>query len=1805
MVNRTVVLFAAVLAAVCVQSETTLTETTSGYTWTYAVNSDGSATIMAVTPMPTGSLVIPWYLGSHRTLRIAPRVFKDCTGLEEVEMPDPMQIIGDEAFMGCTALKKVTQANSLTVIGASAFRECSAMESFSVLEAYRFSQDDSLTIGACAFMGCEELKRLVLPSFLTSVANDAFSCCHKLKDITTPVGKSLYNLFPEQYGSVTNVVVPSGSRVIAKDAFCGCLSLQRVVVPSSVEQIGWCAFTGCTALKKVEFEGGSISAKTIPQSCFQACDSLEEIDIPYGIETIDFEAFGSEVVLSCKSLRRVTIPQTCRSIGGYAFSVPSLESVSIPDAVTNIDRFAFAYCGAHSISVGKGWADVETAPYVFWGCTNLTEWTVDPGNPAMMALNGLLVTKDGKTLLAGANGDVTIPGTVTKIAPYAFYRYKNLASVLMPDGAVEIGTEAFNGCEHLADESGCVIVGDTLFDYVGDSEELTIPEGTRKIDQNAFPQSEALKSVVISDSVEEICPRAFRACSGLAEITIGAGIKTIGGQAFAGCSGLKVNAGAVGDWMRMNFTLGDNDYWTPHFGSGWRLYCNGSEVTELEVPDDVRAVGQFTFWGCASMVDVTIPYNVKTIGQGAFYNCTNLEHVAISDGTHAIEGHAFACCSSLKNLELGKGIRSIAHTTEGQYQNGQYYIFNKYTPFDGCTDIEAIAVGQYVCQEEAHRIFPSAYTNIMSVTICEGVTNIVDSAFKGWQNLTYLSLPNSLTRIGEYAFSDCKSLVGIDSASGLIIPDGVKTICRYAFSDCESLISAKIGHGIDELQDSIFYGCRFLRQVWMKSFDPPSILPLYSSMFPDNGICTLFLPKRYGSYMRYTSGEWNANVNVVELDCTYDKLKFDCDGGTSDEMWRNVPLRAKIGELPVPVKNGYVFEGWSVSRGGEVNVTKDMTVEDLWLLPLENLGYEAVTLYAVWSLDVQFDIDDNDVLVGVQLNGATDVVIPSRVTEIGAGVFANCWGLQSVVLPKGVTRIGNRAFANSFNMTSVTMPERLQEIDAEAFAGCSSLTNEVVPDSVVSIGFGAFSGCSSIVSVTIPGSVAYLDVAAFAACTSLESLTIMDGCARIGVGAFRDCTSLAEVSIPNDLVIESGAFRGCDALADDMGFIIVKDILFGWTGNSRDVVIPERVSEISSGAFYGCETVQRVTIHGGVTKLVTAAFGNCANLKAVVFLGNAPEMVGDVFSGTGNECCVLVGQDSTGWYIANGFWYWFDESWNSDRVRIDYAGDAAVTFDANGGSQGAVVSIAKGAWLETLPSCEREGYVLDGWWTEKDGGAQVTAPLVVMRSAVYYAHWSPKRCTIRFNYKSGYSYEKSYGDMVGDLPCVDDRTGYAFDGWWTQEDGGEQVSESTVVKDDAEYFPHWTPITYYVHFNANGGEGEMADLAVMYDEAKTLPSNVFVSCGWNFIGWATSAAGDVEYIDAAVVTNLTAVDCGVVELFATWKRQEVSVVIGEGTAATQLEVGLPYGNGLRDPSARVGYTFGGWFTEPNGGGRRITPDSIVEIGIDRLYALWLANTYTVRFDANGGNGMMDDLSFVYGEEQTLSSVSFALEDYRFVGWTWERDGAICYEDGAVVSNLTADVDGTVTLYAAWEIWTVPMQICEGVFDGSGTVALDENDNIVVTVTNDISGTVEIPDNVGNVTIDLNGHNIVGDNGGAGIRIVSGQSGEGAASPSGDATRLVVEDTSEGEKGVISGDGDSAGISFSLSYDEGMSDVNGGGAEAVYRSAYFRKDGRLEIFGEMDKDRDTLKSKKNITGRKPFCVSRDGGTVGLLPYEDIH
>ena len=150
--------------------------------------------------------------------------------------------------------------------------------------------------------------------------------------------------------------------------------------------------------------------------------------------------------------------------------------------------------------------------------------------------------------------------------------------------------------------------------------------------------------------------------------------------------------------------------------------------------------------------------------------------------------------------------------------------------------------------------------------------------------------------------------------------------------------------------------------------------------------------------------------------------------------------------------------------------------------------------------------------------------------------------------------------------------------------------------------------------------------------------------------------------------------------------------------------------------------------------------------------------------------------------------------------------------------------------------------------------------------------------------------------------------------------------------------------------------------------------------------------------------------------------------------------------------------------------------------------------------------------------------------------------------------------------AMWGDDVVSLETFELMFGDHAIVAFDDSDNIVVTLTNDVSGTVEIPDNVGAVTIDLNGHDMVGDGGlgetalpgGPAIRIVKGDGESGGGE--GGATRLTIVDTSEGEKGQISGGGESAGIEVAedaatgvkLDVEEGVGVFNGDGSEQTWR-----------------------------------------------------
>ena len=269
-----------------------------------------------------------------------------------------------------------------------------------------------------------------------------------------------------------------------------------------------------------------------------------------------------------------------------------------------------------------------------------------------------------------------------------------------------------------------------------------------------------------------------------------------------------------------------------------------------------------------------------------------------------------------------------------------------------------------------------------------------------------------------------------------------------------------------------------------------------------------------------------------------------------------------------------------------------------------------------------FEIEQG-VLIRYKGSGG-DVTIPEWVTSIGEGAFQECCDLTSVTIPEGVTSIGERAFEMCDNLTSVTIPESVTSIGKEAFAFCDNLTSVIFPKSVTYIGEGAFHDCSSLTSVTIPEGVTSIEDetfadcssltraiipegvtsigdSAFSGCESLTSVTIPEGVTSIGNHAFSWCKSLTSVAIPESVTdIGEGAFSRCRGLADQDGFVIVRDVLYFYCGSGGDVTIPENVVFIDDHAFSGCKSLTSMTIPKR-TSVDIGAFYRCDRPRELIF----------------------------------------------------------------------------------------------------------------------------------------------------------------------------------------------------------------------------------------------------------------------------------------------------------------------------------------------------------------------------------------------------------------------------------------------------------------------------------------------------------------------------------------------------------------------------------------------------------------------------
>ena len=1031
---------------------------------------------------------------------IGNHAFAGCSALESITIPDSVLSIGYSAFEGCTALKNITIPGSVLSIGDNAFKECTALESATISEGVK-------SIGDNAFYNCTNLVNVSLPDSLTSISFNTFYGCTNLqtyddgtayylgnsenhylvlvsvisKEITSftiddktkfiwssafsecRVLESIENTQNilcigsyafEHCNNLKTFTIPYGVTTIEDGTFFCCTNMQTITIPETVTSIGQSAFEGCNNLKSISIPNGVTS---IGNKAFYECKKLENIIIPDGVTFIRYYTF-----YGCESLEWVSLPESVYYIDQFAFkNCSSLKSIIIPSAVTKIAVAAFLHCDALTTVYYGGtedkWSTIsiegnngclngvrkyyfsQTEPEkdgYFWhfdtdGVTPVS-WGNEPNYSYGLAYS---LNSDGKGYTVVGMGDcidkdLIIPSTheglpVNAIGENAFNGNTDITYVLIDRAVTSIGQGAFNLCSSLINVyyNGTKEEWETLCSSIGVSNDYLIDAKVYY-----FSQTQPEEGFFWHFDTDGKTPVSW---------------------------GVESNY-SVG----LKYSLNTDEKGYTVVGIG---YCNDTDLvipaTYRELP--VTAIGSKAFESVRSFKSVSIPASVTTIGEYAFASCgvTSVTFATNSQLT-TVDRYAFFSSSSLQSIALPDGVTTIGEAA-----------------FNGCNNITSISIPDSITtiENRALRFDSSAFTVYNNAKYLGNSTNPYLVLVKAIDtSITTCNIHTDAKLIYAFAFEDCTLLTSVT------IPDSVTIIGNSVFYKCDALESLIIGSGVTSIGDGIIY---------YESYDAKLKSVYYGGSAEEwntiaigkyNGNLTDATRYYYSATAPLEEGNFWHYIEDVPTVWTYTTVTFDLNAEADSDTLESAKYYYSAScTLPTLERPGYVFKGWTLDNSVETPV---IFTDAVW-----QITEDTVAFTAVWEADSQmtgFTFTTKAVVVGGgtqnsctitgYMGSGGDVVIPNGVTTIGNGIFQFNNSITSVVIPDSVTTIGDNAFDQCESLKTVTFGtnSQLTTIGGSAFSFCPNIESISISDSVTSIGKNAFYYCNSLSTVYYGGTAA-------------------------------------------------------------------------------------------------------------------------------------------------------------------------------------------------------------------------------------------------------------------------------------------------------------------------------------------------------------------------------------------------------------------------------------------------------------------------------------------------------------------------------------------------------------------------------------------------------------------------------------------------------------------------------------------------------------------------------------------------------------
>ena len=377
------------------------------------------------------------------------------------------------------------------------------------------------------------------------------------------------------------------------------------------------------------------------------------------------------------------------------------------------------------------------------------------------------------------------------------------------------------------------------------------------------------------------------------------------------------------------------------------LYSYTGSASKVVIPGSVTSIESWAFYCCSDMKEVTIPASVKSIGDYAFYYCGGLTGVTLPNSVATLGDHVFSNCTGLKSVTISKSVKTIGEEI-----------------FESCTSLENVTVdsGNTVFSSANGILYNKDKTRLLfcpvaksgALTLPSTLTEIGDYAFAYCDRLTGVTLPASLKKIGAWAFEFCGGL------TSLTIPDSVTAIGAHAFDGCGSLQTVTMSGSAAAIGEYAFSGCRSLKSITL----PATLKTLGEGAF------------------------------------------WGCGSLTAMNIPKSV---TGIGSM--------AFYGMTKLSAISVDSAN------------ANYSSEAGVLY-----------NKNKTLVIACPSGKTGTVtLPSSVTRVEGAAFSGCGMITAINLPSSLTAIGKRAFESCTGLTVMTVPDSIAKIGENAFEGCSAL----------------------------------------------------------------------------------------------------------------------------------------------------------------------------------------------------------------------------------------------------------------------------------------------------------------------------------------------------------------------------------------------------------------------------------------------------------------------------------------------------------------------------------------------------------------------------------------------------------------------------------------------------------------------------------------------------------------------------------------------------------------------------------------------